>query len=376
MDFSLNDDQTMLRDSIVQYLGKSYAFEKRMEVVDSSAGFSRDKWADFAELGWLSLPFEEQLDGFGGGPIEMMLLMQELGKGLVIEPYLATVVLGGGCLARGNNEKLRGSLIAKVMAGEIHLALAYAEAQSRFELAHVECRATEASDGLLLDGEKIVVMNGAAADYLVVSARTSGEQDDPNGITLFCIEAGRQGIERSSYKTVDGMEAAHIRFEGVRVDASDQISARDEGLAILENVIRDATLAVCSEALGIMEALTYKTIEYTKNRQQFGVPLSSFQALQHRMVEMFMELEQSRSLLLRAVIKCHEKAPDRAAAIAALKYYIGTAGRKLGEEAVQLHGGMGVTYEMDIAHYFKRLTVIDTLFGNSDYQMNRFVAAA
>ena len=375
MDFSLNDDQTLLKDSIVQYMSRSYDFDSRMATVDSDAPYDAQKWSDFAELGWLALPFPDDLDGFGGGPVETMLLMQELGKHLVIEPYLATVVLGGGCLVRGNNDALRQKLIGGVISGDVQLALAYAEPRSRYRLNEVECKADPSGDDYVLNGEKIFVMNGSTADHLIVVARTSGAGSDEHGISLFCIDATRDGISRNGYKTVDGMHAAQIGFDDVAVSASELICELHEGLPLLAAVIQDACLAVCAEALGIMEALLQKTVDYTKSREQFGVPLSTFQALQHRMVDMFMELEQCRSLLLRAAIKSQDASPDSASAVAAVKYYIGTAGRKLGEEAVQLHGGMGVTYELDVAHLFKRLTVIDTLFGNSDFQLAQYMAA-
>ncbi len=372
MDFSLSEEQAMLKESVVQYIDKSYGFEERMEVVESDAPYSSAKWQEFAELGWLSLPFSADDDGFDGGAVELMLIMQELGRGLVIEPYLAAVVLAGGCIKRSTNLPLRQKLLPAIMSGESIPALAYAERNSRYNLNHVAVTAAKDGEDFVISGEKFVVFNGATADQIVVATRTSGEVADRDGITLFCVSADAEGVSVKGFRTVDGSHAAHIEFSEVRVNASMAVSEIDQGLAMLEAVILDATLAVSAEAVGIMDALTTKTIEYTKSRQQFGVPLSSFQALQHRMVDMFMELEQSRSLLLRAAIKLDENDDEAAAAIAALKYYIGTAGRKLGEEAVQLHGGMGVTNELDVAHLFKRLTVIDTLFGNSDYQLSRY----
>ncbi len=372
MDFSLSEEQAMLKESVVQFIDKSYGFEERMQVVESDAPYSSTKWEEFAELGWLSLPFSADDDGFDGGAVELMLIMQELGRGMVIEPYLAAVVLAGGCVKRSTNTALRQRLLPAIMSGESVPALAYAERNSRYNLNHVSVTAKADGEDYVIDGEKFVVFNGATADQFIVSARTSGEISEQSGITLFCISGDADGIERKGFKTVDGSHAAHVSFNQVRVRATDAITDIDQGLGVLEAVILEATLAVSAEAVGIMDALTSKTVEYTKNRQQFGVPLSSFQALQHRMVDMFMELEQSRSLLLRAAIKLDEDDAEAAAAVAALKYYIGTAGRKLGEEAVQLHGGMGVTNELDVAHLFKRLTVIDTLFGNSDYQLSRY----
>ncbi len=376
MDFSLSDEQAMLKESVVQYIDKSYGFEQRMQVVASSAPYSAEKWAEFADLGWLSLPFSTDDDGFDGGAVELMLIMQELGRGLVIEPYLAAVVLAGGCIKRSGNVALRKLLLPAIMSGESVPALAYAERGSRYTLNHVGVTAVADGEDFVINGEKFVVLNGGTADQIVLSARTSGATTDDDGITLFCVCADVAGIERQGFVTVDGAHAANITFDNVRIGKADAVSEIGLGLGILEAAILDATLAVSAEAVGIMEALTTKTIEYTRNRQQFGVPLSSFQALQHRMVDMFMELEQSRSLLLRAAIMLDEDSPDAAAAVASLKYYVGTAGRKLGEEAVQLHGGMGVSNEVDIAHLFKRITVIDTLFGNSDYQLHRYIQSS
>lgn len=376
MDFSLSEEQSMLKESVVQYIDKSYGFEERMKVVESAEPYSTEKWQEFAELGWLSLPFDEDDDGFGGGAIELMLLMQELGRGLVIEPYLAAIVLAGGCIKRSTNSGLRAEMLPKIMSGESVPALAFAERNARYALNHVELCATQSGDDFVLSGEKFVVLNGATADQLVVAARTSGDTIDSDGITLFLVAADSVGVERQGFTNVDGSHAAHISFNQVTVAKSAALTAIGESYPILESVIREATLAVSAEALGLMDALTTKTVEYTKSRQQFGLPLSSFQALQHRMVDMFMELEQSRSLLLRAAIMLDEGDASAAESIAAIKYYVGTAGRKLGEEAVQLHGGMGVTNELDVAHLFKRLTIIDTLFGNSDYQLNQYVSAA
>lgn len=375
MDFSLSEEQNMLKESVVQYIDKSYAFEARMHVVESDEPYSTQKWQEFAELGWLSLPFSVDDDGFGGGPVELMLLMQELGRGLVIEPYLAAIVMAGGCVKRSDNAALRSELLPRIMSGECTPALAFSERNSRYLLNHVEVTADKQGERYVINGEKFVVLNGATADELIVSVRTSGKITDKEGITLFRVRGDLEGISRQGFTTVDGSHAAHITFNNVKVGDADALTSIGNAYAVLDQVILEATLAVSAEALGVMDALSSKTVEYTKNRQQFGLPLSSFQALQHRMVDMFMELEQSRSLLLRAAIMLEEGHDEAAEAVAAIKYYVGTAGRKLGEEAVQLHGGMGVTNELDVAHLFKRLTVIDTLFGNSDYQLNRYVAS-
>ncbi|MDH3647889.1 MAG: acyl-CoA dehydrogenase family protein [Gammaproteobacteria bacterium] len=372
MDFSLTDEQAMLRESVEQFVTKAYTFEQREKYSVNQHGFAPENWQQFAELGWLALPFTEDDGGFDGGPIETMLLLQEFGKGLVVEPYIASIILAGGALKRSTNKELRQKLLPSIIDGSVQAAVAFAEAGAGYNLADISTTATKTSDAYRITGDKVVVLNGAAADWLLVSTRTGSDQRDANGISLFCVAADSDGVTRRGYHTVDGMHAAEVSFADVPVRAEDLVVAEGAALPLIQTIIDDATLAVSAEAVGIMEMLNLKTVEYTKTREQFGVPLSSFQALQHRMVDMFTDFEMTRSLLLMAAIKATESSPDTARAIAALKYQIGTAGRKLGQEAVQLHGGMGVTDELDVAHYFKRLTTIDTLFGNADYQLARF----
>jgi len=372
MDFSLTDEQAMLRESVEQFVSKAYTFEKREKYSALQHGFAPENWQQFAELGWLALPFTEDDGGFDGSPIETMLLMQEFGKGLVVEPYVASIILAGGALKRSTNNQLKQRLLPSILDGSAQAAFAFAEAVAGYNLADISTTATKDSGGYRITGDKVVVLNGAAADWLLVSARTSGDRRDADGISLFCVPASVDGLTRRGYPTVDGMHAAEVSFADVAVSAENLVVAEGAALPLIQAVIDDATLAVSAEAVGIMEMLNSRTVEYTKTREQFGVPLSSFQALQHRMVDMFTDFEMTRSLLLMAAIKAAESSTDAARAIAALKYQIGTAGRKLGQEAVQLHGGMGVTDELDVAHYFKRLTTIDTLFGNADYQLARF----
>lgn len=373
MDFSLTDEQAMLRESVEQFVTKAYTFEARGKFCATPQGFAQENWQQFADLGWLALPFSEADGGLDGGPIETMLIMQEFGKGLVVEPFVPSIVLAGGALKRSDNNMLKQELLPSLLEGTVQAAFAFAEAGSGFNLADVTTTAIEIADGYRITGNKVVVLNGAAADWLLVSARTSGNRRDRDGISLFAVAADSAGLTRRGYHTVDDMHAAEITFDNTVVSADRLVAAKGTALPLIEAVIDDATLAVSAEAVGIMEMLNRKTVEYTKARQQFGVPLSSFQALQHRMVDMFTDYELTRSLLLMATIKAAEASPDSRRAIAALKYQIGTAGRKLGQEAVQLHGGMGVTDALDVAHYFKRLTTIGTLFGNADYQLARFV---
>ncbi|MEM1438525.1 MAG: acyl-CoA dehydrogenase family protein [Pseudomonadota bacterium] len=374
MDFSINEDQSMLQDSVARFIQDEYDFDSRQEAAATDTGFSADRWREFAELGWTAVPFSEEDGGLDGGAVELMLLMEQFGRGLVVEPYLPCIIMAGGVLKRLATEDQKAAWLADIIGGEKLAALAYAEPQARYDLNDVAVTASADGDGYVLNGHKTVVLNGGSAETLIVSARTSGERQDADGISLFVVDASSDGIKRKAYPTVDARQAAEIHFEQVRVSADQLLGAAGEGFATLKAVIDDATIAVCAEAVGIMQVLNYKTLEYSKQRVQFGVPIASFQALQHRMVEMFMIYEQTRSLLLHAVMT-EEADAGAEAALHALKIQIGTEGRKLGEEAVQLHGGMGVTWELDVAHYFKRLTMIDTLFGNADHHIEQYPLA-
>lgn len=373
MDFSITEDQAMLQDSVAKFIQNDYDFDARMEAAGTETGFSRERWTEFTELGWAAVPFAEEDGGLDGGAVELMLLMEEFGKGLVIEPYLPCVVMAGGVLKRLANESQKAQWLAPIIEGSKLAALAYAERQARFDLNDTAMSATRDGDDYVLSGSKTLVLNGGAADILVVSARTSGEQTDASGISLFIVDANAEGISRRAYPTVDARQAAEITFNEVRIPATQLLGTEGEGFEALQATIDDAIISVAAEAVGIMQMLNYKTLEYSKSRVQFGAPIASFQALQHRMVDMFMIAEQTRSLLLYAVMAQAESDPDEARkAIQTLKIQVGTQGRLLGEEAVQIHGGMGVTWELDVAHYFKRLTMIDTLFGNADHHLDQF----
>jgi len=373
MDFSITEEQSLLQDSVAKFIDNDYDFEKRMKHSESELGYSAEDWQEFANLGWTAVPFPEEDGGLDGGPVELMLIMEQFGRGLVVEPYLATIVLAGGALRRTADDAQKADWLMPLVEGSKTGAFAYLEPQSRYRLADVALTAKKDGDDYVLNGEKGVVLNGATADVLVVSARTEGEQRDEDGISLFVLAADSDGVKRRGYATVDGQKAAEITFENVRVPAAQLLGEEGKAFPVIEAVIQEATLAVCAEAIGIMEKLNHKTLEYTKSRVQFGTPIAAFQALQHRMVEMFMLYEQTKSLLLWAVMAQEsEDAEEARRAVSAIKYEIGTAGRKIGEEAVQLHGGMGVTWELDVAHYFKRLTVINTLFGNADFHVERY----
>ncbi len=373
MDFSITEEQSMLQDSVARFIDNDYDFDSRMKHSQSELGYSAENWKEFAGLGWTAVPFPEELGGLDGGPVELMLIMEQFGRGLVVEPYLASIVLAGGVLKRAASDEQKAEWLAPIIEGEKTAAFAYLEPQSRYRLADVTLTAKKDGDHYVLNGTKGVVLNGAGADTLVVSARTAGDRKDEDGISLFVLAADAKGVSRRGYATVDGQKAAEIRFADVRVPADQILGKSGQAYPVIDAVIREATLAVSAEAVGIMEKLNHKTLEYTKSRVQFGVPIAAFQALQHRMVEMFMLYEQTKSLLLWAVMA--QEAGNEAEAkraVSAIKYEIGTAGRMVGEEAVQLHGGMGVTWELDVAHYFKRLTTINLLFGNADWHVERY----
>ena len=374
MDFSLNELQTMMADSVGKFIDNEYDFDTRQEYAENERGFSDEVWTTFAELGWTAVPFAEEDGGLDGGPVDVMVLMQSLAHGLVVEPYVANVILAGGILKRVANETQKKKWLHPMIGGELHATLAFNEPQARYELASVATTATRDGDHWVLSGRKGLVLNGGTSDLLLIPARTAGEVGDEHGITLFAVASDSDGLSRNAYATIDGLRAAEITLGGVRVSQDAVLGNVDDGYAALDATIDDATLAVCAEAVGIMYTLKDKTVQYSKDRSQFGVPIGSFQALQHRMVDMLMACEQAQSLLMWAVMANAEGGDESKRAVSAIKYMIGTAGRKLGEEAVQIHGGMGVTWELDVAHYFKRLTAICALFGNADWHLDKLAA--
>lgn len=375
MDFSFTDEQTLLEESVARFIQNDYGFETRQQVVKGELGYNADHWSTFAELGWLGVPFTEEEGGFGGGAVETMLMMENFGRGLLIEPYLATIVLAGGAIKYAGNTEQKAAWLPGLIDGSKQAAFAYAEPQGRFNLADLATRATEQGEGYVINGHKAVVLNGPAADLLVVSARTAGEQTDADGVSLFVLDANTAGVTRRDYPTVDGARAAEVSFENVAVPADALLGPAGSALNVIERVIDDGILAVGAEAVGCMEVLYKDTVEYCKTREQFGQPIGKFQVLQHRMVDMFMEHEQSKSMMFMAAMRLDE-GYDAAAqkAVSAFKVQVGKSGRFVGQSAVQLHGGMGMTDELNIGHYFKRLTIIDTLFGNVDYHLKRFGA--
>ena len=377
MDFSFSEEQGLLQDSIQRYIQNSYTFDARQKLLKTEEGFSRENWASFAELGWLALPFTEESGGFGGTAVETMIMMEEFGKGLVVEPYVSTVIMAGSVIeAGGTTEHIEG-VLTEIMAGTKLASLAYVEPQARFNLADITTTAKVAGDGYVINGFKGVVLGGPSADVLVVPARTSGDQKDESGITMFLVDASSAGISKRDYPTIDGMQASEIDLDNVSVPASAVLGEVGNGFGLLELGINNGILAVGAEAVGAMEVLYKATVEYCKTREQFGQPIGKFQVLQHRMVDMFMEHEQAKSLLYMAALRMSEDDDIEARkAVSALKVQIGKGGRFVGQNAIQLHGGMGMTDELNVGHYFKPITAIETLFGNVDHHLKKYSQVA
>lgn len=372
MNFNISEEQAMIKDSVARFVTDDYSFDKRKKNVAMEAGFNPANWQTFAELGWLSIPFPEALGGFGGSVVDTMVIMEEFGKGLVAEPYVATVLLFGGLLAHSGEGELQQQLIAKIIDGSLQGSFAYLERQSRFELSDVKSSAVPKGENYLLNGEKTVVFNGSAAEKIIISARTSGGQYDENGISLFIIDADTDGLSRTDYRLMDGQRVANITLKNVAVSKSQLIGELHQGFSLIQSVVAETTRAICAEAVGIMQKLTETTVEYSKTREQFGTAIGKFQALQHRMVDMFIAGEQTRSLLYRAVCSANANSDDSEKDLLALKVMVGRAGTLIGGEAIQLHGGMGMTDELDVGHYVKRLMMINTTFGDADYNQARF----
>lgn len=373
MDFSFSDEQALLQESVSRFITNDYGFDARQKNSRSELGYSVENWKTFAELGWLGVPFAESAGGFGGGAVELMLMMEEFGKGLVVEPYVSTVVACGTALNVAGSEQQQAEHIPSIVDGSKLWALAFAEPQSRFNLADLTTSAKKDSGKYLLNGYKAVVVGGPNADFFIVSVRTSGEQRDREGVSLFIIPSDAPGVSTRDYPTVDGQRASELTLDNVELDESSLLGQEDHGLSVLEQATDLATLAVGSEAVGCMEVLYKDTVEYCKNREQFGQPIGKFQVLQHRMVDMFMEHEQSKSLMFMAAMRWDEGyGPEAQKAVSAFKVQVGKSGKFVGQGAVQLHGGMGMTDELNIGHYFKRLTIIDTMFGNVDHHLRRF----
>jgi pimeloyl-CoA dehydrogenase small subunit len=375
MDFDLTEEQALLQDSVTKLLTASYAFEQRKAMQKSPAGYSRDMWRQFADLGLLALPFAESDGGLGGGAVDVMLLMEAFGRHLVLEPYLATVVLAGGCLRHAASAEQRAEWLPSLIAGETTYAFAHVEQGARFDLARVNTTARRDGSDWVLDGDKTVVLHGDSADRLVVSARAGTSSGGASGIELFVVDSSAPGLTRRGYPTQDGLRAADIALRNVRVREQNRLDGAD-ALATLSRVIDEAIAATCAEALGTMERAHEITVDYLKQRKQFGVAIGSFQALQHRAVDMLVMVEQARSMTYFATMNVAE--PDtarRAAAMSAAKVQVGRSARYVGEQAVQLHGGIGVTEEAAVGHYYRRLSLLEILFGDTNHHLAQLAQA-
>jgi pimeloyl-CoA dehydrogenase small subunit len=376
MDFDLNDEQRLLKDSVDRLMADQYDFEQRKAYAKHAGGYDPKIWAQYAELGLLALPFAEADGGIGGGPVETMIVMEAFGRGLVLEPYVASVVMAGGLIRQGASDAQKSVLLPRVASGELKLSVGTQEAQSRFDLHDVATSAKADGTGWLLNGEKGVVLAGDSADVVLVTARTSGARRDKSGIGLFLVDTKSVGVTRRGYATNDGTRAAQLMLTDVRVGPEDVIGSASDALPLVERVMDQTIAALCAEAVGCMQALHDITLDYLKTRKQFGVPIGSFQVLQHRAADMFIALEQARSMAFFATMMADEpNATERGKAMSAAKVQIGRSGNMIGKEAVQLAGGIGVTMEWKVGHYFKRLTMIDKALGDADYHLTKLAAA-
>jgi alkylation response protein AidB-like acyl-CoA dehydrogenase len=377
MDFDYSEEQRLLADTLKRFLTTNYTLDARAKIIASAAGYSEEVWAAFAEMGLLGLPFDPEYEGFGGGAVDVMIVMEAIGEGLVVEPYLATIGLGAQFVARGGTEAQKQRVLPAVAQGKAKLALAHMEPGGRYNLQYVNTRARRTADGWVLDGEKGAVLHGGCADVLVVSARTAGSDTDPRGISLFLVGQGTPGMSLCEYRTIDNLRVADIQFSGAAIPREAIIGPEDEGLSLLEEVVDYGTALLCAEAVGAIRYANDATLAYLKTRRQFGVPIGSFQALQHRMVDMFISYEQGRSMACLACVKVDTAdAAERRRVVSAAKIKIADACRHVSQEAVQLHGGMGMTEDLKISHTFRRLTVIAQAFGDVDHHLERFAAAS
>ena len=371
MDFSFTDEQSMLRDTVASYLADHYSFDQRRAMLAKEPGWSPAIWKAFAEeLGILGAPFSEELGGLGGGPVENMIVMQEMGRSLVVEPYLGTVVIGGGFLKHSGHAGAE-ALIGQIIAGEAIFAFAYAEPQGRYNLADLKTTAKKDGAGWVLNGAKAVVIGAPYATHLIVTARTGGGQREQEGVSVFIVEKGAAGVSTRDYPTVDGFRASEVTFENVKLGAEALVGPEGHAMPLIEKVVDEAVVATCGEACGVLAKLHEGTLDYTKQRRQFGQPIAAFQVLQHRMVDMFIQVEQAVSMTYMATIKLADDG-QRSKSAAAAKVQIGKACKFVGQNAIQLHGGMGMTDEMAIGHYFKRATMIESAFGSTDHFLARY----
>jgi alkylation response protein AidB-like acyl-CoA dehydrogenase len=372
MDFSFTEEQTLLRDSVAAYLADHYDFDKRRAAVASAAGWRPEVWKAFAEeLGILGASFSEEHGGLGGGATEVMVVMEEFGKALVVEPYVPTVVIAGGLYSKAGGAGAADAIGAIIEGRDIY-AFAWAEPTARYNLADLSTTARKEGSGWVLNGAKAVVVGAPWANKLVVTARTGGARRDAQGVSVFVVDKNAAGVTTRDYPTVDGARASEVVFENVSLPAEALVGPEGAALPLVTELVDEAIAATCAEACGVLRRLHEGTLDYTKQRKQFGVPIASFQVLQHRMVDMFIHLEQAISMTYMATIKLAETADERSKAVSAAKVQIGKACKFVGQNAIQLHGGMGMTDELAIGHYFKRATIIEGLYGSVDHHLKRY----
>ena len=373
MEFDYTEEQLALQDTLQKFIARDYDFDKRRAFARSELGFSAQAWQQFADLGLLALPFAEEHGGLSGNAVDTLVVMEQFGAGLLLEPYVSTVVACGCLLRDAASDAVKAKYLPAIAAGKAKFALAAYEAQGRYALNHVSLKADKESSGWVLNGRKQVVIDAPSADYCLVTARNSGNLQDVDGISLFLVPREAAGVKATTYPTQSGSRAADLELSGVRLPADALLGAAGNALPLVQHAIDRAAAALCAEAVGIMAALNQATLNYLKSRKQFGVAIGTFQALKHRMADMLIAAEQSKSMAIIAAV--HADAGDEAErrrAISAAKAYIGQAGRLVGQQAVQMHGGMGVVDELIVSHYFKRLTMIDLSFGDADYQLAYF----
>jgi alkylation response protein AidB-like acyl-CoA dehydrogenase len=372
MDHAYTDEQRMLRDSVTRLVADRYTFERRKAIVASDAGWSPEFWREFAQMGLLAAPFDEAHGGLGGGTVDTLIIMEAFGRGLVVEPFLPTVVLAGGLLRHGGSAAQQAALIPQIAQGEARFAFAFAEPQGRFNPANLKTVARRSGKGWVINGFKSVVYGAPMADGLFVTARTSGGQADAAGVTVFHVPAGTQGVSLRDFRTIDGMRASEVTLAGVEVGADAVIGEPDGGLKLVERVLDEGAAALCAEASGIMWTLNDKTLDYARQRMAFGQTIGTFQVIQHRLVDMRVACEYGSAVALMAAMALDGPAPERRRAVSAAKATIGKDGRFVGQQAIHLHGAIGITDDLDIGHYFKRLTAIGFLFGGTDHHVRRF----
>ena len=375
MNFSLTEEQQLLKDSADRFVRETCSLHRRRALVASELGYSEETWRRMAELGWLGVGLPEAHGGTGAGPVETMVLMEAFGSGLAVEPYFPSVVLGGNLVSLAGSDAQKQTVLPALVAGELKLAFAWVEPQSGYDLFDVRTVAAPRDDGYAIDGAKSVVLGAATADMLVVSARTSGASRDPGGIGLFLVDRRADGVTLREYRTVDGLRAAEVAFENVTVDDGAVLGDPQGALPAIESVAQRAVAALCAEAVGVMDVIVRSTADYLGSRKQFGRPIGTFQVLQHQFTDMLMASEEARSMMYVATLRLGERdSRQREEAVSGAKHLVGKHGRSIGQRAIQLHGGMGMSEEMAVGHYFKRLTMIDVMFGDEAYHLKRYAS--